>query len=114
MGLSAEGLELPEVNQIEVSVYYQQREFHKFAKEHNVALMGYCPLARCKRMGESGAVRDIATSHGVTEGQVLIRWSYQAGADFSLMTDRQTNRQTDIHTYRQTDRVRERKRGREE
>jgi len=79
VGLQDEGLELPEVNQIEVSVYYQQKEFHQYAKENNVALMGYCPLARCKRFGTGGAVQDIANAHGVSEGQVLIRWSYQAG-----------------------------------
>jgi diketogulonate reductase-like aldo/keto reductase len=40
--------------------------------------MGYCPLARAKRFGES-MLKDIAARLGKSEAQVAIRWSLQSG-----------------------------------
>tara|TARA_R110002050_G_scaffold291547_1_gene446098 strand:+ start:573 stop:866 length:294 start_codon:yes stop_codon:yes gene_type:complete len=40
--------------------------------------MGFCPLARTKRFGQ-GVVSEIAKKRDATDGQIMIRWSYQTG-----------------------------------
>jgi len=78
-GLANEKLELPEVNQIELHVFLQQKEHVKYCNENGIAVMGYCPLARCKRFGACDVLTDVAKKHGVSEGAVMIRFSYQRG-----------------------------------
>jgi diketogulonate reductase-like aldo/keto reductase len=77
-GLEAAGLELPEVNQIELHVWKQQRPAVEFLREKGIAVMGYCPLARCKRFGET-RLKEIAEARGVHEASLCIRWSLEAG-----------------------------------
>ena len=49
VGLKEAGLELPEVNQFEVHVWNQQLPTREYCKEKGIAVMAYCPLARCVR-----------------------------------------------------------------
>jgi len=39
---------------------------------------GFCPLARCKKLGQT-ALKDIASSRGKTEPEIALRWSLQKG-----------------------------------
>ena len=79
-GLVAAGLELPEVNQIELHPWLQQTEFRAWMQEHGIAVMGYCPLARCKQFGKTPALTAVAEARGVSEAAVCIRWSLEEGA----------------------------------
>ncbi|GAB5354411.1 hypothetical protein AAMO2058_000116700 [Amorphochlora amoebiformis] len=76
--LKKTGVEMPEVNQIELHVWHQQKELCKYLKDEGIAVMGYCPLARVKRFG-STAVLKVAEELKVSEAQVAIRWSVQKG-----------------------------------
>jgi diketogulonate reductase-like aldo/keto reductase len=79
-GLRAAGLEAPEVNQIELHPWLQQRDVVEYMLSHQIAVMGYCPLARAKKFGEEGSpVASIAASRGISEAVVCIRWSLERG-----------------------------------
>ena len=72
-------LELPAVNQIELHVFLQQRRPREYMKRHGIAVMGYCPLARCKQFGKSEVLSKIAKKLNKSEAQICIRWSIQEG-----------------------------------
>lgn len=76
--LANAGLETPEVNQIELHVYLQQKDSVQYCKENNIVIMGYCPFARQKCSGNSTIVK-IGEKYGKSESQVMIRWSLQKG-----------------------------------
>ena len=77
-GLKDAGLEMPEVNQIELNVWLQQKEVVEWCRKENIAVMGYCPLAKTNMFGKTD-VKNIAEEIGKTESQVAIRWSMQSG-----------------------------------
>jgi|APSaa5957512493_1039668.scaffolds.fasta_scaffold32838_1 methylglyoxal/glyoxal reductase len=76
-GLKDAGLEMPEVNQIELHVWLQQKEVVEWCRKENIAVMGYCPLAKTNMFGKTD-VKNIAEEIGKTESQVAIRWSIQS------------------------------------
>lgn len=69
---------MPDINQIELHVWNQQKETVDFCKAEGIAVEGYCPLARCKRFGET-SVADIAAKLGKSEVDIALRWSVQKG-----------------------------------
>jgi 2,5-diketo-D-gluconate reductase A len=75
---SAAGLEVPELNQVELHPWLPQTSLVAYHDTHGIRTMGYCPLARCKRFGAT-VVKDIAAKVGKSEAQVAIRWSLQMG-----------------------------------
>ena len=80
-GLQQTGLELPEVNQIELHPWLQQHDLRTFMNSNGIQAMGYCPLARCKQF-EQTEVATIANTRGVEvcpEALVAIRWSLEQG-----------------------------------
>merc|ERR1719487_1509014 len=77
-GLAEAGLELPEVNQIELHPWLQQDPCVEYCRANGIAVMGYCPLARCKTLGKTALVQ-LAEKHGKTEAQGAIRWAVQSG-----------------------------------
>jgi len=78
-GLRKLDLELPAVNQIELHVFLQQKRAREYMKKHGIAVMGYCPLARCKQFGKSDVLTMIAKNLKKSEAQICIRWSIQEG-----------------------------------
>lgn len=71
-GLRAGGLELPSVNQIELSAWNQQSDLRAFHSANGITTMGYCPLGRCKRFGETSAVNRVATRLGRSEANIAL------------------------------------------
>mmetsp|Transcript_30439 Transcript_30439/g.49621 ORF Transcript_30439/g.49621 Transcript_30439/m.49621 type:complete len:300 (-) Transcript_30439:37-936(-) len=71
--------EMPAVNQIELHLWNQQNETIKYLKENKIAVMGYCPLGRLKRLNSSSLVDDVAKKCNLTVPQLAIRWSVQKG-----------------------------------
>jgi alcohol dehydrogenase (NADP+) len=76
----------PVVNQVERHPYLPQNELLKFCMDNNVYLTGYGSLgsrgleSRAKKpdvvdLIESDVVKAIASAHGKTPAQVLLRWS---------------------------------------
>ena len=72
------GLARPAVNQVELHVFNPQQEMRDYCKEKGIVVMGYCPLARCKKFGNQVLTR-VANKYNKTESQVMIRWSLEKG-----------------------------------
>jgi diketogulonate reductase-like aldo/keto reductase len=77
--LAAAGLEAPEVNQIELHCFLQQRETVAYCAQQGIAVMAFCPLARCKRFGGGGELAALAAAAGRSEAAVMLRWALQKG-----------------------------------
>jgi len=77
----------PAVNQIEVHPYLQQNELLEFCAYQGVVVTAYSPLGSPGNFGDMGlpallvdpVIRDIASAHGKSPAQVLIRWGIQHG-----------------------------------
>ena len=80
----------PEMNQIELHPYLQQNDMLAYCRQHGIHLTAYSPLgsfdrpAVLKKAGEldllgNPTVAGIATAHGCTPAQVLLRWSIERG-----------------------------------
>jgi diketogulonate reductase-like aldo/keto reductase len=78
---------VPAVNQIEVHPYFAQREVQDFGAEHGILTQAWSPIGGITfyRDGSHGStladpvIGDIATTHGKTHAQVMLRWSLQHG-----------------------------------
>lgn len=75
------GMEIPSVNQIEMHPWNQYKSTVKFCCDHNIAVMGYCPLARCRffRDGLYPDIDNISKKHGKSKPQIILRWAVQSG-----------------------------------
>lgn len=79
------------VNQVEAHPYYQSRDLIKFCQDNGIVVTAYSPLGNPGRFDlglqggpkesvlEQPVIKDIAKSHGVTEGQVVIAWGLSRG-----------------------------------
>ncbi|NUO36185.1 MAG: aldo/keto reductase [Dermatophilaceae bacterium] len=70
---------LPSVNQIELSPYLQQEELRAFHAEHGIVTEAWSPLAARAGLLADPVVTGIADKHGVTPGQVALRWQLEIG-----------------------------------
>lgn len=82
--------DIPELNQVELHPYLQQNELLEFCKKQSIHLTAYSPLGSGDRIDamkapdepsllENKVIKEIAKKHGVSPGQVLIKWSLQRG-----------------------------------
>ena len=78
---------VPAVNQIEVHPYFSQREVQDFGAEHGILTQAWSPIGGITfyRDGSHGStlanpvIGGIATTHGKTPAQVMLRWGLQHG-----------------------------------
>jgi diketogulonate reductase-like aldo/keto reductase len=78
---------VPAVNQIECHPYFQQREVQDFGAEHGILTQAWSPIGGITfyRDGSHGStlddpvIGDIASAHGKTAAQVMLRWGLQHG-----------------------------------
>ena len=75
-GLKQAGCDVPEVNQFELHCWNQQRELVSYCQREGIAVMSFCPLARCKLFGQT-ALQQIALETGQSEAALAIRWLLQ-------------------------------------
>ncbi|KAL8848623.1 MAG: hypothetical protein Q9221_006348 [Calogaya cf. arnoldii] len=66
----------PQVNQIELHPWNQQREIVEYCRNNNIVIEAYCPLVRNNKAYEENLVA-IAKKHDKTTGHVLIRYCLQ-------------------------------------
>ncbi|MFH9611178.1 aldo/keto reductase [Streptomyces sp. NPDC017448] len=71
---------LPSVNQIEMHPLLPQEELRAVHAAKGVVTESWSPLARGREVLEDPSIRAIAEDHGVTPGQVVLRWHTQLGA----------------------------------
>lgn len=71
---------VPAVDQLELHPTFQQRELRSFGAEHGIAIEAWGPLGQGKYdLLGMPALQQVATAHGVTPAQVVIRWHLQSG-----------------------------------
>jgi diketogulonate reductase-like aldo/keto reductase len=68
----------PVVNQVELHPYFQQAGLRREHADLNIVTEAWSPLAQGKVLDDPALVA-IAEAHGVTTGQVVIRWHLQLG-----------------------------------
>ncbi|MFR9793091.1 aldo/keto reductase [Streptomyces sp. MB22_4] len=71
---------LPSVNQIELHPLFPQEELRAFHADRGILTESWSPLGRGGHLLADPEVTRIAAEHGVTTGQVLLRWHVQLGA----------------------------------
>lgn len=76
--IAAAGLPLPDVNQIELHPWAQQKPIVDYCEAHGVVVQAYCPLVRGAKMDDETLVAIVAET-GKTGAQVLLRWHLQRG-----------------------------------
>ncbi|WIX83225.1 aldo/keto reductase [Amycolatopsis carbonis] len=74
-----EGSVVPAVNQIELSPYLVQQELRAFHADHGIATEAWSPLAKGGDLLGEQAVAEVASRHGKTPAQVVLRWHLQLG-----------------------------------
>ncbi|KAF8904438.1 NADP-dependent oxidoreductase domain-containing protein [Gymnopilus junonius] len=75
--IKAAGYELPDVNQIELHPFCQQKPIVEYCKANDIVVEAYCPIIRGKM--DHPVIQEIAAKHSRDPAQVLIRWSLQKG-----------------------------------
>ncbi|MEU4032081.1 aldo/keto reductase [Streptomyces anulatus] len=71
---------LPSVNQIEMHPLLPQEELRAVHAAKGIVTESWSPLARGREVLEDPSVVAIAEDHGVSPGQVVLRWHTQLGA----------------------------------
>ncbi|MFF5497269.1 aldo/keto reductase [Streptomyces aquilus] len=71
---------LPSVNQIELHPHFPQEELRAFHAAKGIVTESWSPLGRRADLRDDPVVAGIAEAHGVTPGQVVLRWHIQLGA----------------------------------
>ncbi|WP_245997012.1 aldo/keto reductase [Streptomyces armeniacus] len=77
--LEEETGELPAVNQIELHPALPQDELRAFHDAKGIRTESWSPLGRGSGLLDDPALNEIARAHGVTPGQVVLRWHTQLG-----------------------------------
>ncbi|MFE1251248.1 aldo/keto reductase [Streptomyces sp. NPDC058735] len=71
---------LPSVNQIELHPFLPQDDLRAFHTAKGIRTESWSPLGRGTSLLDDPALARIAERHGVTPGQVVLRWHTQLGA----------------------------------
>jgi diketogulonate reductase-like aldo/keto reductase len=66
-------------HQVEMHPLLPQRDLLRDAREHDTALVAYCPVIR-GRAGDYDAIRAVADRHDATPEQVCLAWLHENGA----------------------------------
>jgi diketogulonate reductase-like aldo/keto reductase len=69
----------PAVNQIELHPLFPQPEMQRVNEERGVITESWSPLGKRQAPLDEAPVRAAAEAHGVTPGQVILRWQVQQG-----------------------------------
>jgi len=71
---------LPVVNQIELHPYFPQRRMREYDASKHIVTESWSPLGQGRELIQHRALGEIAERHGVSVGQVVLRWHVQLGA----------------------------------
>jgi 2,5-diketo-D-gluconate reductase A len=69
---------VPVINQIELHPYLQQRELREYHAAHDIVTEAWSPLAQGEVLDDE-VLTEIASAHGKSTGQVVLRWHLQLG-----------------------------------
>ncbi|MFD4529726.1 aldo/keto reductase [Streptomyces sp. NPDC058470] len=71
---------LPSVNQVELHPFFPQEELRAFHADKGIRTESWTPLGHSTDLLDTPTVVKVAEAHGVTPGQVVLRWHTQLGA----------------------------------
>lgn len=67
------------VGQWEVHPWCQRKDIVEWCEKRGVVVQAYAPIVRGEKFGKDEGLKSLAKKYGVSEAQVLIRWSLQKG-----------------------------------
>lgn len=67
------------VGQWEVHPWCGRRDIVEWCAKRGIVVQAYAPIVRGERFGKDERLAKLASKYGITEAQVLIRWSLQKG-----------------------------------
>ncbi len=70
---------LPSVNQVELHPQLQQAGLREFHDQHGILTEAWSPLAQGGDLLEDKTINEIASRHGRSPAQVILRWHIQIG-----------------------------------
>ncbi|WP_407271125.1 aldo/keto reductase [Radiobacillus sp. PE A8.2] len=70
----------PSINQIELHPFFNQAEQVKWHKTNDIQTQSWSPLAKAKDILHNDTLKKIASNHGKSIPQVVLRWHYQLGS----------------------------------
>ncbi|GAA2730789.1 aldo/keto reductase [Pedococcus aerophilus] len=70
----------PAVNQVELHPYFPQEQMRTVHAELGILTQAWSPMGKRNAPFAEPPVADAAATHGVTPGQVILRWHLQLGA----------------------------------
>ena len=70
--------EYPNINQVEIHPYLQQRELMSFCREHHIAVTAWAPLGRGQAL-QDPVIHEVAKRYGITPAQTILQWHLQQG-----------------------------------
>lgn len=71
--------ELPAINQVELHPYLQQSELREFHAANGVVTEAWSPLASGGDVLKDETIAKVASKHGVTPAQAILRWHLDIG-----------------------------------
>ncbi|GJZ03277.1 D-galacturonate reductase-like protein [Tanacetum coccineum] len=95
----------PAVNQVEMNPLWQQKRLNGFCKKNDILLTGYSPLGASgakrghNRVMENDVLQDIAKAKGKTIAQIALRWIYEQGVSFVVMSFNKDRMQQNIDIF---------------
>jgi len=74
------GTIVPAINQVECHPFFSQAKLREFCSKRGIEVTAYSPLVNGRsKILEDPSLKEIATRHGKSTAQVLIRWHLQRG-----------------------------------
>jgi 2,5-diketo-D-gluconate reductase A len=70
----------PAVNQVELHPYFPQAQMRQVHRELGILTQAWSPMGKRNAPFSEPAVAQAASAHGVTPGQVVLRWHLQLGS----------------------------------
>jgi len=71
--------EVPVLNQIELHPHLQQEELRRYHREHGILTEAWSPLGQGQGLLDDPQIAELASTHGRTPAQVVLRWHIQLG-----------------------------------
>ena len=72
----------PALLQVEMNPTYQQKDMREYVKRYGTVLEAWYPLGgrgHTQELFDNEIIRDIASTHGVSSAQIILRWHLQMG-----------------------------------
>jgi 2,5-diketo-D-gluconate reductase A len=77
--LAAQSSAVPTVNQVQLSPFTPRHADREYAAAHGIVIASYSPIGRGRELLETAQIRGIATKHGKSPAQIVLRWHVQQG-----------------------------------